>query len=343
LHPLKTNTFARRTLASSLRELGLVLKRTGQPAEALAALEESLAVAQKMAAANPQVVWIQRELGLSHAAIGYTLQGMGPERVSKAEAEFRAAQAILEKLDDTDSLMALAASYNNLGNLLDATGRSSEAEAAYRKALVLKQRLVADRPANLDTRRRLGSGHRNLGLWLSRAGKPSEAEAEYRAALTHLQRVVDGDPADVEARGNLAATRSDLEKLLLSLADTRSKLGKDLLSMGKPAEALDSFRVACSVLERMPTPTTSQLYDLACYQALTAGAAADARSGRPVAEARAGADRAMATLHRAVAGGYRNLAHTRIDTDLDSLRSRDDFRLMMMDLAFPDSPFAAAR
>jgi hypothetical protein len=48
----------------------------------------------------------------------------------------------------------------------------------------------------------------------------------------------------------------------------------------------------------------------------------------------------MQWLHRAVNAGYRNVALMRRDSDLDSLRSRPDFQLLMMDLAFPDDPFA---
>jgi hypothetical protein len=44
------------------------------------------------------------------------------------------------------------------------------------------------------------------------------------------------------------------------------------------------------------------------------------------------ADRAMTTLRRAVAAGYRNIANMRTDTDLDALRSREDFRKLLADL-----------
>ena len=47
----------------------------------------------------------------------------------------------------------------------------------------------------------------------------------------------------------------------------------------------------------------------------------------------------METLRRAVAAGFRNLVHMQTDTDLDSLRNRPDFQLLMMDLAFPAEPF----
>jgi eukaryotic-like serine/threonine-protein kinase len=48
----------------------------------------------------------------------------------------------------------------------------------------------------------------------------------------------------------------------------------------------------------------------------------------------------VSTLKRAIGAGYRDLAHMRIDTDLDPLRSRPDFQLLMMDLAFPANLFA---
>jgi hypothetical protein len=38
--------------------------------------------------------------------------------------------------------------------------------------------------------------------------------------------------------------------------------------------------------------------------------------------------------------GYRNRIGLRLESALDPLRSRDDFQLLMMDLAFPAEPFA---
>jgi hypothetical protein len=48
----------------------------------------------------------------------------------------------------------------------------------------------------------------------------------------------------------------------------------------------------------------------------------------------------MAALRRSVAAGYRNLPSLRADPDLDPLRSRLDFRMLLLDAAFPDDPFA---
>jgi hypothetical protein len=52
------------------------------------------------------------------------------------------------------------------------------------------------------------------------------------------------------------------------------------------------------------------------------------------------ADRAMEALRRAIAQGYRFPGVIFRDADLDPLRPRPDFRLLMMDLVMPGDPFA---
>ena len=68
-------------------------------------------------------------------------------------------------------------------DLLSKTGKPAEAEAEYRKALAIWQKLADDNPAVTDFRSSLACSHRNLGDLLSKTGKPAEAEAEFRKAL----------------------------------------------------------------------------------------------------------------------------------------------------------------
>ena len=79
---------------------------------------------------------------------------------------------------------------------------------------------------------------------------------------------------------------------------------------------------------------------MTCAHALLAGLAAEPGSGMTAAKGRTEADRAMARLRQAIAAGYRKLFFMRTDPELDPLRSRPDFQLLMMDLEFPDDPFA---
>jgi serine/threonine-protein kinase len=88
--------------------------------------------------------------------------------------------------------------------------------------------------------------------------------------------------------------------------------------------------------------STVDRYNLACVHAVLAGIAAAPGSGMTASEGRAEADRAMHWLRQAVDAGYRNVALMQRDHDLDPLRSRPDFQLLLMDLEFPDDPFAHA-
>jgi hypothetical protein len=72
---------------------------------------------------------------------------------------------------------------------------------------------------------------------------------------------------------------------------------------------------------------------------LLAALAADRRSGLSPGDGPVEAERAMSALHQAITVGYRHIEKLRTDSDLDSLRSRTDFQLLLMDLAFPPDPF----
>ena len=51
----------------------------------------------------------------------------------------------------------------------------------------------------------------------------------------------------------------------------------------------------------------------------------------------------MALLKKAVGRGYRQFAKYASETALDGLRGRVDFQLLLLDLSFPQYPFALGR
>jgi len=129
--------------------------------------------------------------------------------------------------------------HNNLGQLLDQSGRTGEAIAEYRESLRLKP----------DAR-----VHFNLGVALASEGRIGEAILHYEAALKL-------DPTDAEAHINLAllcvrmgrldeAITHDEAALRIrpSAFEAHNNLGNIRLGQGRIIEAGDEFRAALRTL-----------------------------------------------------------------------------------------------
>ncbi len=93
----------------------------------------------------------------------------------------------------------------------------------------------------------------------------------------------------------------------------------------------------------MASRSGDESFEAACGRAMLAGLAGAPGSGVSAADGQAEADRAMGLLHRAIAMGFRARDAIRTEPALGPIRDRDDFRLMMMDLDFPDHPLGPAR
>jgi hypothetical protein len=163
----------------------------------------------------------------------------------------------------------------------------------------------------------LADCNHHLGDVLMQAGKPVEALAAHDRAVASRQKVADAKPT--------------VPGFQRALAESVRRLGIAQQRGGRPVEAVATFRRAVALVEPLPSPGPDDLYGLACYQALLAGAAVEG-SGLTTAGAGEAAAGAMATLRRAVSAGYRDVAHMRTDTDLDPLRKREDFQKLLAEL-----------
>jgi serine/threonine-protein kinase len=363
----------RRDLASTVNRIALVLSDTGKQAEAEAEYRKALAIQQKLADDNPAVTEFRTPLARDHINLGTLLKFTG--KTAEAEAEYREAIAISQKLADdnpavTDFRSLLAFSNERLGNLLDETGRPTEAEAKYRTAVARLQKLADDNPAVTELRDRLAMNHGNLGWLLTGTGKPAEAEGEYRRALEILGKLSTDNPKvaayrDAEANncnnlsvvfrrsGRPAEARALCDRAVglrealvgenprgthyrTGLAENLHNRGLALLAAGDRSAAAADLRRATELYAAEPSLTGEHQYFFGCARAALSGLAG---SGVSAAEA----DAAMSVLRKAVVMGYRSLDRFRTDDALDPLRSRDEFRLLLMDVAFPAEPFAATR
>jgi eukaryotic-like serine/threonine-protein kinase len=367
----------RRSMADCHVNLGVLMGFTGKAPEAETEFRAALAIQQKLADDNPLVTSYRSVLALSHNNLGALLQltGKSPE----AEIELRAALAIQQKLADDNPtvprfLFSLADTRYNLGELLASAGKSQEAEGQYRAALAIRQKLSDDNPGVTDFRSRLAYNHDSLGVLLSETGKAAQAEAEFREALAIRRKLADDNPAITDHRNDLAADlicMADLLRSLGRLAEARQdydeavtireRLIKDhptvtmfrnplapslrrrglvKRDLGDPIAAAADVRRALELYEGLPSRSGEEWFETACCRAALAGLAAQAGSGVLPGERQKQASKAMELLRTAVAIGYRKLASYRTDSALDSLRDRDDFRLLLMDLALPERPFA---
>ncbi len=184
--------------AQSLVTLGWIRLDQGEAVAARALLERAVADLERIQGTDSLAAADAREPLLEALYVGDSAAAALPV------AEHRLA-AYRRLLDDAHEKTGL--SWNDRGVLLDALGRSAEAEADFRTSLaVLGSRLPADDP-------RLGYPHHNLGSLLLDRGRTDEAERELRQAYEMRRRVLgDRHPETAMTLGFLARALMDLRQ-----------------------------------------------------------------------------------------------------------------------------------
>src|SRR5262249_6945871 len=110
-------------------------------------------------------------------------------------------------------------------------------------------------------------------------------------------------------------------------------LGQVLRQSSREPEASEMSRKALALFERIDEQRLADWYDITCIRCLASELVRSGATGpADVERSRRWADRAMEALQRAVDGGYRDFAYIESDTDLDALRSRDDYKALIASL-----------
>ena len=357
------------SMANSLHNIGWLYSRTGRHAEAMAAYLESAAIRRKLADANPGIIGFREALARSFQNIGYLHDQTG--QLDEAMASGREAVAILRKLVDdsptvTDFRSRLSRLLLNLGSALARSGRPVEAMESYREALTIQARVVDENADVTEYRNLLAETYLYIGFLKVNSGHPAEAVADFSREAEIRERLARDNQSVPMYRNDLANCLTNAATVLLrigrpseargpceraaalrepltrdhpettrfrdELAETYLRLGQVREAEGDPGGAADAWNRAIALFGTVPRLSGENTFYNGCTHALLASRDGQARTG-------AGAE-AMALLWRAVALGYRNPSTYRTETALDPLRHRADFRLLMMDLAFPGDVFA---
>jgi tetratricopeptide (TPR) repeat protein len=260
---------------------------------------------------------------------------MSTGRVAEAIRSYRASLETFDGLlrEDRQVVRYSGGKLNCLGSLASTQhrvlGQLPEALATLREALALTEEQVREHPGEAMLESGIAHFCNELGLVLSDLGRADEA-------LQVLGRAV---PI------NAKITRQYPSILALQLrgAYIHNRIGRLHRAAGRNVEAIRSFEQALSLLDVAMEARWTTLYQQACTQSLWCQLISLVRSDlsdEERAKRDRYADRAIAALRSLIDGGFRSAELIASDTDFEFVRSREDFQLLMMDLAFPAEPFA---
>jgi serine/threonine-protein kinase len=227
---------------------------------------------------------------------------------------------------DIEMRLHLARLESMLGWVEKSEGRQVEALKDYRSGADTLGALARENPLLIHVRSNWADTLVGLSNVQTDFGRYAEAEQSARASIEVLEALVRDVPSNPYYRR--------------LTGNGYGVLGKALAKRGSRGEALAAMRKAIAILEASAEVT--DLVNLACLFALASTVADPAEGPGATERQRRDADRAVAMVRRAIAMGWGNLDNLKNEPDLDSLRSRPDFQLLMMDLTMPADPFAAA-
>jgi tetratricopeptide (TPR) repeat protein len=211
----------RQGLAEAHHWLGETLRpEAARVVEARRAYDRALELQQAIATAQPGDLRLIRQLARTHYDRGILLAS-SPDGYGAAEADFRAAVALLEPHVPADaaSTQELARALNNLAGLLSFdAARAPESVPLYERAIALDEGLVQAAPDHREYRLELAKYYNNLAALLGDLGRPVEAVARSGRAIDLLDSLARLAPS-------LAVERADSHTLRGGLLVDREPAG----------------------------------------------------------------------------------------------------------------------
>jgi eukaryotic-like serine/threonine-protein kinase len=357
--------------------LGLAHLHEGRWVEGTDCLGRARTLVESLARANPSVVDYQQLLASTRFSLGYVSRRL--DRRAEAENHYHAARAGWERLAQAEPSNPgyradLANCSEALALLLESQGKGDQAVAAQQTAIVIRGRLVQDYPKSAEDRHDLATSQFHLADLLVVTGQVKEAlEVQHEALavreeLARVEPVVyKGSLADDYTRiaglevtagrpGEALARLKQASAILDSPAGagpsgTFARVEAEMhLVTGTALEASGDLAGAVRAYERCRALTEGRrvLYSgdhvqlARAYARKSALAARQASTGASDGEGdgESQAAKAVQELRRAIEAHYELCSRLARHPDLQSLWPRADFRLVLMDIAFPPDPFA---
>jgi serine/threonine protein kinase len=326
---------------TSMNNLAVCYRDVRRHADAVRLREETLKLRKaKLGADHPATL-----ASMDNLAISYFDLGRYTEALSLHEQTLRLQKAKIGP-DHPDTL----ATMNNLTLSLTRLGRHADALKFYEETLALKKtKLGPNHPSTWTSMNNVAVGYALLGRHAEALKLHEETLALRKASLgpdhpdTLSSMLAVAAILVVLDRGMEAISIIDdcLQRAAHKKADPRLISSPLEVSIRRFQKAKDiaGCQAVANCWEKLKRSDADSLYNAACYRAVTAAVIRTAnKSANGAQQADAEADRAMAWLHKAVAAGYKNVAHLKKTPDLDALRQRPDFQKLLADLETKTKP-----
>jgi tetratricopeptide (TPR) repeat protein len=207
---------------------------------------------------------------------------------------------------------------------MDRLGRSKEAIAKIDQSGSIFQVLYDARPDYGVFAQRLAENRKLSGEISMRLGRVQQGISRLNEVRSIYERLARAHPEREEYAGRLSAAIS--------------QLARARAAAGEFDAAFRLHREAMAILESGPK-LKSDFYNQACAHGLYLATMKQKGSGVSATDAEAEAKIVIALLGAAIENGFRDFAHIATDQDLEAVRRRSDFRLLMMDATFPQDVF----
>ncbi len=206
----------------TLYQIGDVRIRQGDLAGAAAPMEESLALARRLADLAPDDGERLFALGQSHFWVGFVRWRQGDLEAARGPFEEYldiSRRLVAEDPGNLDWRRELGYAHSNLGSLLQAEGDLEEALAEFRATLEIDEALTAADPSDHDGRSELAATHNLIGVLLQDLGRPQAADRHLETELAIRRELLAVEPADPRTRELLGTCHSHLGILRSTLGD----------------------------------------------------------------------------------------------------------------------------
>lgn len=281
-------TADRRDVAELFVNAGSYLEERGAVADVLTLCRSGLAMAERLAKADPGQADLQGLLSVAHGKVGDALAARGD--LAAALDHYKASVEGLEPFATADPTnidwqRVIAVSQANIARGLVAQGDLRAGLARYRTALAILEQLAKAAPDDQSWQRTLPIVQSGIGRVLVAQGDLPAALASYNAAFAISDRQAKAHPADAGLQRSLAVRHNEIGDVLVAqgnypaafdrhaaalalfdqlasshpgsarwrrdVALAHSKVGNILIAQGRLVDARESYEASLAIIDRL--------------------------------------------------------------------------------------------